>query len=95
MRFDRETGDDFERVNGAVSFVLHRELSEQLIRRMAPHLPWAVCVHSLESPSARSRQTPSPARRSEPYAVDTCVRRRPRRNVHAGRHQCTLQARCG
>jgi hypothetical protein len=50
MSFVRSKGDEAERNNGAVSWVLHEELAEQLLRRLAPCLPLAVMVHSPGTP---------------------------------------------
>ena len=50
MSLKRTTGDEKERKNGALSWVLHHELGEQLIRRIAPCLPLTVVVHSPETP---------------------------------------------
>lgn len=54
MGFARQSGDEAERRNGALSWVLHDALGEQLIRRLAPCLPWTVAVHSpgSEAPTA-------------------------------------------
>ena len=37
--------DEAERENGAVSWVLHKELIEQIFSRIAPHLPAHIAVH--------------------------------------------------
>jgi len=46
MGFDRAADAERERQNGALSWVLHGELEAQLIRRLAPHLPWSITVHA-------------------------------------------------
>ena len=46
MGFERAADGEKERQNGALSWVLHAELEEQLLQRFAPHLPWSICVHS-------------------------------------------------
>lgn len=51
MAFVRSKGDEAERKNGAVSWVLHEELAEALLRRLAPCLPLAVVVHSPGTPA--------------------------------------------
>ena len=59
MGFERSTGDEDERKNGALSWVLHEELSEVLIRRIAPYLPWAVAVHSPGTPVPLPEELPN------------------------------------
>lgn len=65
MGFERGAGDEAERRNGALSWCFHDALSEQLIRRVAPHLPWAIAVHrpGTAAPtvmlSAKSKPKPS------------------------------------
>ena len=58
MGFERG-GDVAGRSNGAVTWCFHDALSEQLIRRIAQFLPWAVAVHSPGTPAPRPDQLPS------------------------------------
>ena len=51
MGFDRPADAERERQNGALSWVLHAELEAQLLRRLAPHLPWCIAVHAPGSPA--------------------------------------------
>ena len=52
MKFERPApGDEGERLNGALSWVLHDELVEALGRRMAPHLPQLVRLHNGVEPA--------------------------------------------
>ena len=51
MGFERSAVADKERHNGALSWVLHKELEQQLLDRLAPHLPWTICIHSPDTPA--------------------------------------------
>jgi hypothetical protein len=51
MGFERSAAADKERRNGALSWVLHKELEQQLLDRLAPHLPWTICIHSPDTPA--------------------------------------------
>ena len=46
MGFERSATAEKERRNGALSWVLHDRLEQQLLSRLAPHLPWIICIHS-------------------------------------------------
>ena len=58
MGFEVGEGAGAGRSSAAVSWCFHEELAEQLIRRMAPHVPWAVAIHSPDSPAPRADQLP-------------------------------------
>jgi hypothetical protein len=58
MGFEVGEGAGAGRTSAAVSWCFHERLAEQLIRRMAPHLPWAVAIHSPDSPAPRHDQLP-------------------------------------
>jgi hypothetical protein len=51
MGFERSAGAEKERRNGALSWVLHDRLEQQLLKRLAPHLPWTICIHSPGTPA--------------------------------------------
>ena len=51
MGFERSAAGDKERRNGALSWVLHKEFEQQLLDRLAPHLPWTICIHSPDTPA--------------------------------------------
>jgi hypothetical protein len=51
MGFERSAAADNDRRNGALSWVLHDRLEQQLLDRLAPHLPWTICIHSPDSPA--------------------------------------------
>jgi len=58
MGFDRGAGDEAERRNGALSWCFHDELLEGLMKRISPHVPWAVAVHA---PGERPRDEHLPS----------------------------------
>ena len=58
MGFEVGEGAGAGRTSAAVSWCFHEGLAEQLIRRMAPHLPWAVAIHSPDSAAPRHDQLP-------------------------------------
>jgi len=51
MGFERSAAADKERRNGALSWVLHKEFEQQLLDRLAPHLPWTIHIHSPDTPA--------------------------------------------
>ena len=51
MGFERSAAADKERRNGALSWVLHGELEQQFLDRLAPHLPWTIYIHSPDTPA--------------------------------------------
>ena len=55
MGFQRDPGDERERLNGACSWVLHEEMVLELLRRISPHVPLAMYQHSPD----RAAPTPS------------------------------------
>ena len=59
MGFEEGEGAGAGRTSAAVSWCFHDELAEQLIRRIASHLPWAVAIHSPDSPAPREDRLPS------------------------------------
>ena len=60
MGFERDgDGDAAGRSNGACSWCFHDALADQLIRRIARLLPWAVAVHSPGTDTPTAEQLPS------------------------------------
>ena len=53
-----ESGASAGRSSGAVTWCFHANLAEQMIKRMAKELPWAVAVHSSGSPAPTDDQLP-------------------------------------
>ena len=58
MGFEQGEGVTAGRTSAAVSWCFHDRLAEQLIRRMAPLLPWAVAVCSPTAPLPSADQLP-------------------------------------
>ena len=59
MGFERSgDGDAAGRSSAAVSWCLHDELAEVLIRRVAALLPWGVAVHSPGTPTPHEDELP-------------------------------------
>jgi len=58
MGFEQGEGVAAGRTSAAVSWCFHNRLAEQLIRRMAPLLPWAVAVCSPTAPLPTADQLP-------------------------------------
>jgi hypothetical protein len=64
MGFERGDGDAAGRSNRAVSWCFHDALCEQLVRRIARHVPWGVAVHAPGTEAPRPERLPSVQGRS-------------------------------